>query len=184
MRQLTKRLSIAVVTAGLVAASSMALRAQESSHEAHHPAAAVPGEPQTPTPDAAAEHGAPVDAKMSGGMMSGDQMPMMKMMHEMHAKMMGGGMLMQPKGDGGPSSQAFNGLMGKMRQDMDMTYTGNADVDFVKAMIPHHQAAVDMAKTALAFGKDPEVRTFAEGIIKAQEAEIAWSKEWLKRQGQ
>jgi rhodanese-related sulfurtransferase len=54
MRRTTKRLSIVAVTAGLIAASSMALRAEESSHEAHHPAAAVTGEPQNPTPDAAA----------------------------------------------------------------------------------------------------------------------------------
>jgi uncharacterized protein (DUF305 family) len=48
-------------------------------------------------------------------------------------------------------------------------------------MIPHHQGAVDMAKTVLAFGRDPEVRKVAEDIVKAQEAEITWSKEWLKK---
>jgi uncharacterized protein (DUF305 family) len=65
-----------------------------------------------------------------------------------------------------------------------MTYTGNPDVDFVKGMIPHHQAAVDMAKTVLAFGKDPDVKKMAEDVIKAQEAEIAWMKDWLKKHGQ
>ncbi len=117
-------------------------------------------------------------------MMSGDQMPMMKMMQEMHGKMMGGGMMMQLKGDSGPSSLAFSGVMGKMQQAMALTYTGNADVDFVKAMIPHHQGAVDMAKTVLAFGKDPEVKKMAESIIKAQEAEIGLLTEWLKMKGQ
>ena len=118
------------------------------------------------------------------GMMGGGQMPMMKMMQEMHAKMMGGGMAMQPKGDTGPSSQAFNGIAAKTHQDMAITFTGNADVDFVKEMIPHHQGAVDMAKIVLAFGKDPEVKKVAEGIINAQEAEITSMKEWLKKQGQ
>jgi uncharacterized protein (DUF305 family) len=71
-----------------------------------------------------------------------------------------------------------------MHQDMAITFTGNADVDFAKAMIPHPQAAVDMAKTVLAFGNDPDVRKLAEGIIKAQEAEIAELKDWLKKKGQ
>ncbi|MGD9714401.1 MAG: DUF305 domain-containing protein [Thermomicrobiales bacterium] len=116
--------------------------------------------------------------------MSGDQMPMMKMMQEMHGKMMSGGMMMQPKGDTGPSSLAFNGVIGKMQQAMALTYTGNADVDFVKAMIPHEQGAIDLAKTVLAFGKDPEVKKMAEGIIKAQEAEIGLLTEWLKMKQQ
>jgi len=118
-------------------------------------------------------------------MMGGDHMSsMMKMMEEMHGKMMDGGMAMPPKGDKGPSSLAFNAIMAKMHQDMAITYSGNADVDFVKGMIPHHQAAVDMAKTVLAFGKDPDVKKVAEEVIKAQESEIAWMKEWLKKHGQ
>lgn len=117
------------------------------------------------------------------GMMGGGQMPMMKMMQEMQKKMMGG-MAMQPKGDTGPSSQAFNGITAKLHQDMAIAFTSNTDVDFVKEMIPLHRGAVDMAKTVLAFGKDPEVKKVAEEIISAQEAEITWMKEWLKRQGQ
>src|SRR6266540_6095973 len=35
----------------------------------------------------------------------------------------------------------------------NITFTGNANVDFVKGMIPHHLGAVEMAKTILAFGK-------------------------------
>jgi len=91
---------------------------------------------------------------------------------------------MQPKGDTGPSSLAFNGINMKMHSAMDIAFTGNADVDFVKGMIPHHQGAIDMAKTVLAFGKDPEVRKLAEEVIKAQEGEIVLMKEWLKKTGQ
>jgi uncharacterized protein (DUF305 family) len=90
----------------------------------------------------------------------------------------------QPKGDAGPASLAFNGINAKMHEAMNITFTGNADVDFVKGMIPHHQGAIDMAKTVLAFGKDPEVKKLAQEVIKAQEAEIAMMKEWLKKNGQ
>jgi uncharacterized protein (DUF305 family) len=85
----------------------------------------------------------------------------------------------KPKGDTGPSSLAFHAINAKMHEGMDITFTGNADVDFVRGMIPHHQGAVDMAKTVLAFGKDPQIRKLAEDIIKAQEGEIALMQAWL-----
>ena len=85
------------------------------------------------------------------------------------------------KGDNSPSSLAFHGINMKMHKGMDIAFTGNADVDFVKGMIPHHEGAVDMAKTVLAFGKDPAIRTLAESIVKAQETEIAQMKAWLAK---
>lgn len=110
--------------------------------------------------------------------------------HMMGPGMMHGGMRhggvhgegAQPKGDTSPSSLAFQGINAKMHKAMSITYTGNADVDFVNGMIPHHEGAVDMAKTVLAFGKDPEVRKLAEAIVKAQESEIALMREWIKKQ--
>jgi len=85
------------------------------------------------------------------------------------------------KGDQGPSSLAFQGINAKMHKGMDIAFTGNTDVDFVKGMIPHHEGAVDMAKVVLAFGKDPEIRALAEAIIKAQETEIAQMKAWIAK---
>jgi uncharacterized protein (DUF305 family) len=70
-----------------------------------------------------------------------------------------------------------------MHDAMDIEYTGDADADFVKGMIPHHQGAVDMAKIVLAFGKDPDVRKLAESIVKSQEDEIGWMKGWLDKKG-
>jgi uncharacterized protein (DUF305 family) len=93
----------------------------------------------------------------------------------------GGSHATQIKGDTGPSSLAFHAINAKMHEGMDIAFTGNADVDFVKGMIPHHQGAIDMAKTVLAFGKDPEVRKLAEAVVKAQETEIALMQEWLKK---
>ena len=86
-----------------------------------------------------------------------------------------------PQGDRGPSSLAFHGINQKMHEGMNITFTGNADADFVNGMIPHHQGAVEMAKVVLAFGKDPEIRKLAETIIQAQESEIAMMRAWLKR---
>jgi uncharacterized protein (DUF305 family) len=63
---------------------------------------------------------------------------------------------------------------------MAVPYTGDADVDFVRGMIPHHQGAIDMARVVLANGKDSEIRRLAEGIVKAQEAEIKEMRDWLK----
>jgi Domain of unknown function (DUF305) len=119
------------------------------------------------------------------------------MQDKMHGKMHGQGAGTQhgagghgahgadgPKGDRGPSSLAFHGINQQMHEGMNITFTGNADVDFVNGMIAHHQGAVDMAKVVLAFGKDPEIRKLAEAIIQAQESEIAQMRAWLKRNAQ
>jgi uncharacterized protein (DUF305 family) len=50
--------------------------------------------------------------------------------------------------------------------------TGNADEDFARMMIPHHQGAIDMAKVELQFGSDPVLRRLAQEIIVTQQSEI------------
>jgi uncharacterized protein (DUF305 family) len=84
-------------------------------------------------------------------------------------------------GDLPASTQAFMAASDAMHTDMAITYTGNADIDFIRGMIPHHQGAVDAARVVLEHGSDPEVRAFAEGVIAAQEAEIAWMNDWLAK---
>jgi uncharacterized protein (DUF305 family) len=63
--------------------------------------------------------------------------------------------------------------------------SGDNDIDFVKLMLPHHQAAIDMAKTELTHGQDPQMRRLAQEIITDQESEIELMRLWLKqRDGQ
>ncbi|WP_240466974.1 DUF305 domain-containing protein [Comamonas sp. lk] len=63
--------------------------------------------------------------------------------------------------------------MARMMRDMHGPgYSGNADVDFLVMMIPHHEGAVDMARLVLKHGRDPLTRQLAEEIIASQTIEI------------
>lgn len=58
---------------------------------------------------------------------------------------------------------------------------GVSEHDFVTMMVPHHQGAVDMAKSLLLYAKDPELRNLAQGIITEQQNEIKVMQAWLQR---
>jgi hypothetical protein len=84
-------------------------------------------------------------------------------------------------GDASPVVRAFRDVNDRMHREMDIAFSGDADRDFAEAMIPHHQGAIEMARIVVEHGKDPELKALAEEIIRAQEAEIAQLRAWLRR---
>jgi uncharacterized protein (DUF305 family) len=85
-------------------------------------------------------------------------------------------------GAAAPGWLALQESMEKMHAAMmSESPSGNDDVDFVKLMIPHHQAAIDMAKAQLLYGKDLQMRRLAQEIITDQQSEIEVMQLWLKQ---
>jgi hypothetical protein len=83
----------------------------------------------------------------------------------------------------GPDWSELVASMDKMHMAMGaVARSGNSDVDFVRLMLPHHQAAIDMAKTQLLYGKDPQMRRLAQEIITDQQSEIELMQRWLKQE--
>lgn len=59
--------------------------------------------------------------------------------------------------------------------------SADADTDFVALMLPHHQAAIDMARIELTFGTDPQLRRLAQEIVTDQDSEIQLMQLWRKQ---
>jgi len=78
-----------------------------------------------------------------------------------------------------PSTKEFIKVNNMMHHGMNIAFSGDADLDFVQGMIPHHEGAIGMSRIVLKYGKDEEIRKLAESIIKAQEQEIKIMNQWL-----
>ena len=88
---------------------------------------------------------------------------------------------MKPDPKDNAATKEFKAADMAMMKDMDVAYTGNADVDFRTHMMPHHKGAIDMAKVALKHAKDPATKQMAQKIIDDQEKEIGEMEAWLKK---
>ena len=92
--------------------------------------------------------------------------------------MQGGQMMMGQSND--PAMRDYHAAMQKMHDDMmAKPMSGNPDRDFVMMMVPHHQAAINMAKAQLQHGNDPALKKMNEKMIKEQEKEITELNKWL-----
>lgn len=81
-----------------------------------------------------------------------------------------------------PMQQELMAGMNEMHQEMMKGMESqDADIAFAAGMIPHHQGAVKMAEIELKYGKDPELRQLAKNIIQAQEEEIKFMQQWLRK---
>ncbi len=77
-----------------------------------------------------------------------------------------------------------NGMMQSMSSSMDnmknMKMTGDFDHDFASMMMVHHQGAIDMAQMEISKGSNAEMKSMAEKMVKAQQAEITQFNNMLK----
>lgn len=88
----------------------------------------------------------------------------------------------------GPSSDSSGGMMtmadGQTMASSDMPTSEEPaaapfDRGFIDAMVPHHESAIAMARTALAAGlKEPELRSIAQAIVSTQQDEIDRMLDW------
>lgn len=76
------------------------------------------------------------------------------------------------------------GMLATTDQMMQGVMADDPDVAFACGMIPHHQAAINMAEAELKFGDDPDMKAMAQGIIDAQTAEIEQLATWIEENAQ
>ena len=90
-------------------------------------------------------------------------------------------MRMKPGMEMSTADKGYMDAMQKMHQDTTvMEMTGDADGDFARMMIPHHQSAIAMAQVLLKQENvDPQIKTIAEAIVASQQKEIDEFKKWL-----
>ncbi|HJU47965.1 MAG TPA: DUF305 domain-containing protein [Gaiellaceae bacterium] len=72
----------------------------------------------------------------------------------------------------------MNSMMGMDMKKMGAATGNDFDLMFIDMMIPHHQGAVEMAREALTKAEHPEIKRFAQAVIKAQQSEISQMNKW------
>ena len=73
-------------------------------------------------------------------------------------------------------------MMNMMEDMMIREKSGSADIDFLKGMIPHHEAAIKMSESYLNYGGEvSDLETLAQDIITAQKKELTEMNDLVKK---
>ena len=79
----------------------------------------------------------------------------------------------RPSADAEQIKAAYAAINATMMADMHgLSASGDVNRDFIDGMIPHHEAAVAMAKVLLQFSRDPALIKMAQTVISEQTREI------------
>jgi len=81
----------------------------------------------------------------------------------------------------GEFHRALQTIMVQMDAAMCITPSADVDRDFARAMIPHHEGALEMARLELLYGTDPRLHRLAQEIVIEQSQEIALMRDILTR---
>ena len=86
----------------------------------------------------------------------------------------------KPKPNTVAMQQAYAQSMENMHGEMTLGVADPVpDMAFARGMLPHHIAAVDMAKVQLEYGTDEEMRQLAQDVIDTQQTEIDVMRNWI-----
>ena len=73
-------------------------------------------------------------------------------------------------------------MMNMMEDMMIREKSGSASIDFLKGMIPHHEAAIKMSESYLNYGGEvSDLQTLAQDIITAQKKELGQMNDLIKK---
>jgi uncharacterized protein (DUF305 family) len=78
-----------------------------------------------------------------------------------------------------PATAAYRAALSRMYTQISVVYSGDVDRDLANMMIPHSQGAIDLGRTQVGFGRDPEMRRIVETMMKNREQEMALFRAWL-----
>lgn len=78
------------------------------------------------------------------------------------------------------STVAYRAVLAHSHIGLEIPFTGNADQDFVGNMVPHQEAAIDLAEVELKYGRNPEIRRIARRIVRENRRENNAMNAWLR----
>lgn len=79
------------------------------------------------------------------------------------------------------STRAFKEANERLHQSMNIPWSGDPDIDFMRVMIAQHQGAIALARIEMEKGSDADARGVAEELIRTRESEIVRIRLWMAR---